>query len=168
MSALEETSAAAVVGKDTGDGTQPSAGESTQALTVLPHLPYGDAVFAELAATSYAPQFVEAGLGQGAHRVLFLRLVWTPGYPGLGEAARADGLTLRWSHVSGWSAHTAYDSRALPAHPIAEPVLIADAAQHFAKHGLASDWVEPFEARWEHARVLDAALAAWEDGEVFR
>lgn len=169
MSARDENLREACgLGKDTGDGTQPSAGGSTRALAVLPHLPYGDAVFAELAATSYAPQFVEAGLGQGAHRVLFLRLVWTPGHLGLGDAARADGLTLRWSHASGWSAHTSYDSRVLPVDPFAEPVLIADAAQHFAEHGLASEWVEPFEARWEHAGVLDAALSAWEDGEVFR
>lgn len=166
MNAIEETSAAAEVGKDTGDGTQPSAGASTQALAVFPHLPYGDAVFAELAATSYAPQFVEAGVGQGAHSVLFLRLVWLPGALVLDEVARADGLTLRWSHVSGWSAHTAYDSRVLPVDPFAEPVLIADAAQHFAKRGLASEWVCPFEARWEHAHALDVALAAFEDRGV--
>lgn len=163
MSALEGTRTATGAGKDILDGTLPSVDGVHPALP-FPHLPYGDAVFAEILDTvPHPPEPYEAGVGWGTHRVLFLRMVWLPEHPGLGEAARADGLTLRWSHVTGWSAHTAVDSRQLPLGPLAEPVLVADAAQHFARHGLSKEWVEPFEARWEHAPALDAALTAFED-----
>lgn len=171
MSAIEE-SAAAVAG-DTGkdirsslqllaDGVHPALGSA------LPHLPYGDAVHAEVVASGLRPpEFVEAGLGGlGSHRVPFLRLVWPPDHEGLGEVARADGLTLRWSHTAGWSAHTCTDYRALPVDTYAHPLLVADAAWHFALYGLGgAEWVEPFEARWEYARDLDLALVHYAERE---
>lgn len=165
MSAIDETRTAPVVGKDTGDGSQQSAGESTQALTDFPHLPYGDAVFAEIGAGDpHPPTLIEAGVGQSSERVLFLRVVWLPGHPGLGTAVRADGLTLRWSPVVGWSAHTLHDSRRLLIDELAAPTVLADAALHLCEHGLDCEW-EPEDrlARWEFALELDIALVAYDE-----
>jgi hypothetical protein len=170
VSARQDLFEACEPGKDTGGSTQPSAGGSTQAPTVFPHLRYGDAVFAEIAAADpYPPTVLEAGLGQGADRVLFLRVVWPPEHPGLGEAARPDGLTLRWSHLAGWSAHTMYDSRQLLIDELAAPAVLADAALHLCEHGLDCDW-EPEDrlARWENALELDIALVNFDEREAIR
>lgn len=162
---VEERRPAAGPGKDTGAGIQPSAGESTKALTDFPHLPYGDAVFAEIAAGDpHPPTLIEAGVGRSAERVLFLRVVWLPGHPGLGAAVRGDGLTLRWSPVVGWSAHTLYDSRRLLIDELAAPTVLADAALHLCEHGLNCEWEpEGRLARWEFALELDIALVTYDE-----
>ncbi|NEB00594.1 hypothetical protein [Streptomyces sp. SID13726] len=174
MSAIEESAAAVAgdTGKDIRSGLQPPPDGVHPGLALaLPHLPYGDAVHAEVVASRLCPpEFVEAGLAAvGGHRVLFLRLVWPPDHEGLDEAARADGLTVRWSASAGWTVHTVTDYRALPVGLYAHPVLVADAARHFARHGLGgAEWVEPFEARWEDADALEAAVAAFTEREGLR
>lgn len=168
MSALEETSTGQS-GKDIRGGSQPVVDGVHPALP-WPHLPYGDAVYAEVsAADPHPPEVLEAGLRQGAFGALFLRLVWPPGHPGLAEGVRADGLSLVWSHISGWSAHTTLDSRELPVDPFAAPEVLADAALHLCEHGLHCEWTpQAAGERWEHAHGLDVALAAFEDREVLR
>ena len=173
MTAIEESAAAVAedTGKDIRSGSLPSADGVHPALaSALPHLPYGDAVHAEVLASGLRPpEFFEAGLGGlGSHRALFLRLVWPPDHEGLGEVARADGLTVRWSHVAGWSVHTLADYCALPVDLYAHPLLVADAAWHFALYGLGAEWLEPFEARWEDADALQSAAAAIEEREGTR
>ncbi|MET7679364.1 hypothetical protein [Streptomyces sp. NPDC005423] len=164
MSAIEETGTAGPA-KSTRGGSRPSVGEATQALMYFPHLPYGDAVFAEIVAGDpHPPTLIEAGVGHSEERVLFLRVVWVPGHPGLGAGVRADGLTLRWSPVVGWSAHTLYDSRRLLIDELAAPTVLADAALHLCEHGLDCEW-EPEDrlARWEFALELDIALVTFDE-----
>ncbi|MGW1039359.1 hypothetical protein [Streptomyces sp. NPDC002547] len=168
MSAIDERPAAAAPGKSTHDSSQLSVGEATWALT-LPHVLYGDAVHAELTAAGLVPAVLDAGLQTGRRGAgeLFLRLVWLPGSRRLGEAARADGLTVAWSHVTGWSAHDRQDRRVLlDVDTLADPALIADAVQHFARHGLARAWVAPFAARWSEAVYLDIALCNFDEREA--
>lgn len=159
-------------GKDTGDGLQPSAsGVHPAPAPGLPHLAYGDAVHAEIRASDpHPPEALEVGVRDGSHRALFMRLVWPPDHPGLGEAVREDGLTLAWSHVHGWRAYDRHgDDRLLALHVLAAPQALADAALHLAEHGLGCDWQpETPDTRWEHAQDLELALADWEDGEAFR
>lgn len=165
MTAADLPRAVDEAGKSTSGGGRPSAGDATRALA-LPHLPYGDAVVAELAAARVqAPEVVEAGLrtGLGVHAALFLRLVWPPKHPGLSEAVRAEGMSLAWSHVTGWSAHTARDSRVLDVDTLADPVLVADAAAHFTRHGLGRPYLAPFAARWQYALELDIALVHFDE-----
>ncbi|MDN3021567.1 hypothetical protein [Streptomyces sp. S.PB5] len=161
MSATIANGAASAAGKSTH-----AVGDATRTLATLPQAPYADAIHAELAEAGLPPQFLELGVEWGAYRVLFLRLVWPPQDDLLGATACADGLSLRWSHTGGWSAHTATGSCLLPIVRLAEPLLVVDAAQHYAKHGLLKEWVEPFDARWTHAGHLDAALAAWQQREA--
>ncbi|WP_405930352.1 hypothetical protein [Streptomyces sp. NBC_00827] len=171
MSAIEETSAAAVVGKDTGDGPQPSAGGSTQALAVFPHLAYGDAVHAELAGVGRCPDTLEAGLRTekpGGRRELFLTLSWLPGHPGLDESLRPRGLALAWSHLIGWSARHGDDLVLLDVDELAAPELLGDAARHLVQHGPERAWVPPFGARWQDALELDIALVHFDEGEAIR
>ncbi|MFC3347330.1 hypothetical protein ACFOOM_07750, partial [Streptomyces echinoruber] len=111
--------------------------------SVFPHLPYADAVYTALAATGQTPEVLESGLRQSAQGVLFLRLVWPPGHTSLGRAVRGEGLSLVWSHHSGWSAHTACDSRVLDVDTLAAPRLLAHAARHLAAHGLRTRWGGP-------------------------
>ncbi|MEU6491129.1 hypothetical protein ABZ890_12130 [Streptomyces sp. NPDC046984] len=169
MSAIDERPAAAAPRKSTLD-SQLSAGEATWALT-LPHLPYGDAIHAALTTAGLVPAVLDAGLriGKRGAGELFLRLVWLPGSRRLGEAARADGLTVAWSHVTGWSAHDRQGGRVLlDVDTLADPALITDATQHFARHGLAHGWVSPFSARWSEAVYLDIALCRFDEREAIR
>lgn len=167
MSALEETRTATQTGKSTRGGAQLPAGEATRTLT-LPHPPYADAVHVELAAVGLRPDVLEAGLRTGTTGggELFLRLVWLPHNPGLSDAVMPHGLTLAWSHVTGWSTRTGGDVVLLDVHEFSAPAVIADAARHLADHGHAGEWLQPCHARWEHAHALDHALAAWEDREA--
>lgn len=178
MSAIDERPAAAAPRKSTLD-SKLSVGEATWALT-LPHLPYGDAIHAALTAAGLLPAVLDAGLlpaeldaglqnGKRGAGELFLRLLWLPGSRRLGETARADGLTVAWSHVTGWSAHDRHGGRVLlDVDTLADPALIADAAQHFTRHGLAHGWVSPFAARWSEAVYLDIALCNFDEREAIR
>ncbi|NUS29781.1 MAG: hypothetical protein HOV92_36960 [Streptomyces sp.] len=168
MSALEATSAAAQVGKSTRGGGQPSVGDATRPLT-LPHLPYGDAVHAELAVSGLEPDTVEAGVRRepGGPQELFLTVSWSPGHPDLYAELWPSGLTLSWSHLTGWSTHDGDTVRVLAdVDALAPPALIADAALHLAVFGLDTVWVPPVGGRWEHAGVLDGALEEFAAREV--
>jgi hypothetical protein len=155
-------------GKCTRDGSQPSVGDATRALT-LPQLPYGDAVHAELAAAGLPPDVLETGLRvDGGKRELFLRLTWTPDHPGLSEEVQPHGLTLAWSHGSGWTAHDRHsDYILLDVDVLAAPKVVQEAGSHLARHHLDSSW-EPSDrlARWEYALELDIALAHFDEREV--
>ncbi|MBD0837399.1 hypothetical protein [Streptomyces sp. TRM68416] len=159
------------VGKDTGGGLQPSAGGVHPDLA-LPHLPYGDAVHAELTASGLEPDVVEAGVRRepGCTRELFLTVSWSPGHADLDREVWPDGLTLAWSHLTGWSTHDGDTVRTLDddLDDLAPPVLIADAVLHLAVHGLHVPWVPPVGGRWVHADGLDAALDAFAEREVNR
>lgn len=175
MSAIEETRAADGLGKDIRGGNTLSVDGVHPALDALtavyPHVAYGQAVYAELVSEELRPEVFEAGvrINSTGTRELFLRMVWPPNHPGLGEKAREDGLLLRWSHVHGWSAHDRdVTGGLLDVEMLAEPVLVTDLALHLAEHGLGCEWVPPFVARWEEAAALDVALAAWDDQGVQR
>ena len=153
-------------GKST-QGRALSVGDATRTLT-LPHLPYADAVLAALDAAGLQPAAVEAGLRRGRTGTpeLYARAVWPAGSPGLTDAARARGLTLAWSHVTGWSVHDAEENCALlDVDALAAPELVADAARHHAAHGIDPDqpWTPPADGRWTDAVYLDIALSRFED-----
>jgi len=166
VTATDKTSAAADVGKDTGDGLQPPAGgvHPTPPLTpTLPHLPYGDAVHAELAAAGLPPDLLDAGLrteAPGGRRELYLTLSWLMGHPDLHDPTELD---LMWSHLIGWSARIDDTVRVLDVDELAAPALLADAVLHLAVHGLEQEWVIPFEARWQDALELDIALVHFDE-----
>jgi len=174
VSAIEERRPAAGPGKDTGDGTQPSAGGSTQTQTVFPHLSYADAVHAALRAIEVLPDLVETGLRVEAfdgQRELFIRLEWLPGHDDLVPAAlQVVGLVVQWSHLAGWSVCAGADVAVLEAaDDLAAPALIADAALHAAVHGLRCTCERPDPAgRWEFALELDIALVAFDEREAIR
>lgn len=170
MTALEETGTAGPA-KSTRGGSRPSVGDATRALT-LPQLPYGDAVHAELLAVAMPPAAVETGVrdGQSGAPELFLRAVWPAGTALLDDRVRGRGLTLAWSHVTGWSAHDAYDTcRLLDVDALADPRLIAHAALHLAEEPLdeGATWEPPPGLdRWSEAVYLDIALAHYDEREV--
>ncbi|MFJ2002150.1 hypothetical protein [Streptomyces chartreusis] len=150
----------------TRDGSQPSAGGATRHLT-LPHLPYGDAVNAELIASGLGPDRVHAGVRRelGGPCELYLTALWTPDHADLDGSVWPEGLTVSWSHLTGWSAHDGDTVRQLggdgDVDDLAPPALIADAVLHLAVHGLDIAWTPPAGGRWEHADDLDAALDAF-------
>ncbi|MFE9923300.1 hypothetical protein ACFYQA_17445 [Streptomyces sp. NPDC005774] len=180
MTAIEETGTAPV-GKSTQDGGLPlSVGDATRTLT-LPHLPYADAVHTELKAVGLPPMVLEVGVRQEESRpygskpgivsVLFMRLVWPAGSPALGDSVRHAGLTLVWSHVTGWTVRHGHDEAVLLGiDPLASPEVLAFAARFMARHRLPGAWEPPagVVARWSEAVYLDIALAYYEDrgGEV--
>lgn len=170
MSAIEETGTAGPV-KSTQGSSQLSVGDATRALDV-PQLPYGDAVHAELLAVAMPPDAVEAGIrhGRSGAPELFLRAVWPAGTALLDDRVRGRGLTLAWSHVTGWSAHDAYCiCRLLDVDALADPRLIAHAALHLAEEPLdeGAMWAPPPGlGRWSEAVYLDIALAHYDEREV--
>ncbi|MFI8531094.1 hypothetical protein ACIGMX_12675 [Streptomyces aquilus] len=170
MTAIEETGTL-VPGKSTHDSGQLSLGDATRTLP-LPHLPYADAVHAALRAVEVVPDLVEVGVRTETfegQRELFARLEWLPGHDDLVAAdVAAAGLVVQWSHIAGWSVCAGADVEVLEADDLADPALIADAALHAAVYGLAEKWVIPFEARWQHARELDIALAQFDEREAVR
>ena len=92
--------------------------------------------------------------------------MWPAGSPGLTDAARARGLTLAWSHVTGWSVHDAEENCALlDVDALAAPELVADAARHHTRHGVdeARPWVPPVDGRWSEAVYLDIALGLFDE-----
>ncbi|MFI7137226.1 hypothetical protein ACIBQ5_05485 [Streptomyces massasporeus] len=154
-------------GKSTQGSSQLSVGEATRIL-VLPQLPYADAVHAALRTVSLEPACLEAGLRRGRTGAseLYVRAVWPAGSPALARTARDRGLTVAWSHVTGWSAHDADEHCALlDVDALAAPELVADAALHHARHGVveARPWVPPADGRWSEAVYLDIALAHFEE-----
>ncbi|WP_225080485.1 MULTISPECIES: hypothetical protein [unclassified Streptomyces] len=162
-----ETSAVRPAGKSTRGSRRLSAGEATRSLT-LPQLPYADAVHTELTVTLMTPGAFEAGirLGRNGTSELFMRAVWPVGTATLSTDVRPAGLTLAWSHVTGWSAQTADEDRViLPVDTLADPGLIANAAAHFARHGLTRQWLPPHDARWSEAVYLDIALVRFDERE---
>lgn len=169
MSAIDET-AAATVGKSTQGSSQLSAGDATR-LLMLPQLPYADAVYAELLAVCMPPACYEAGLRLGltGSSELYLRAVWPAGAPLLDDAVRGRGLTIAWSHVTGWSAHDAEENcQLLDVDALADPRLIAHAALHLAEEPLDSDQLwkpPPGPARWSEAVYLDIALHRFDERE---
>ncbi|MGI5443797.1 hypothetical protein ACQEV4_42595 [Streptomyces shenzhenensis] len=169
MTAIEETRTDGA-GQCTRGSSRLSVDDATRALT-LPHLPYGDAVRAALDAVGLWPSAFEAGLrtGRTGASELFLRAVWPAGAPLLGEIARPGGVTVAWSHVTGWSVHNAYeDVVLLDDDALADPAVIADAARHYARHGLDRAWRVPRQARWEYALELDIALVHFDERGAVR
>lgn len=167
MSALEET-AAATVGKSTQqDSSQLSVGDATQA--TLPQLRYADAIHAALRAIEVLPDLVDAGVRTetvDGQRELYIRLQWMPLHDDLvPHTVRADGLTVQWSHLAGWSVCSGEDVTALEgADDLADPAVIADACLHAAIHGprCTCDRPDPA-ARWSKAVYLDIALVAYDE-----
>lgn len=164
MSAIEETTSAIVegTGKDTGASTQLPAGDVHPAHP-FPHLPYGDALHAELTGAGLAPDVMEAGVraegryGEGPQE-LFLRAEWLPGHEDL-AAPHEVGMALQWSHLTGWSLLFGDDLVVLDVDALAAPALLTDAVLEGAVHGVGARYLAPEDgARWEHARDLDTAL----------
>jgi hypothetical protein len=171
MTAIEER-AAVTPGKSTRDRTQRSVGDATRDLT-LPHLPYADAVVAELDAVCMPPVAVEAGLrdARPGAPVLFMRFVWPAGTALLDDGVREKGLTLAWSQVTGWTAHNAEDkAELLDVDTLADPRLIALAALDLAEQDLSLRWSPPdgADGRWTEAVYLDIALVNFDDRGVTR
>ncbi|MFJ6386416.1 hypothetical protein ACIQJT_02285 [Streptomyces sp. NPDC091972] len=168
MRAIEESAAVAAtvegIGKDTGDGSQSSAG-GVHPAQPFPHLPYGDALHAELTLAGLAPDVMAAGVraegpyGEGP-RELFLRAEWLPGHEDLAAPHEA-GMVLQWSHLTGWSLLFGDDLVVLDVDDLAAPALLTDAVLEGAVHGIGMRYLPPEgAARWEHARGLDVALDA--------
>ncbi|MFJ2514664.1 hypothetical protein ACIQJX_35155 [Streptomyces griseoviridis] len=162
MSAIEETTA--------GKCTRGAAGDATR--LALPQAPYADAVHAALTTLRTLPDLVDVGVrreqlsGPGE---LFIRAEWLPGHDDLLPVrVREAGLTVQWSHVTGWSLVSG-DDLAIPTalDVLAAPEVVAVTAMHAAVHGLVCvcESLPDPGARWEHAAALDAALARYEDGE---
>ncbi|MFI5995895.1 hypothetical protein ACIBAC_29095 [Streptomyces sp. NPDC051362] len=168
MTAIEET-AAAEAEKSTCDPIR-AAGRATQALT-LPQLPYADAVVAELDAACMPPVAVEVGLRdtKPSHPELFMRFVWPVGSNLLDEGVQNRGLTIAWSHVTGWSAHPADEApELLNVDALADPRAIAYAALELAEQPLTGTWTPPTEllaGRWSSSVYLDIALIHFEGRE---
>jgi hypothetical protein len=144
-----------------------SVGEATRTLT-RPQAPYADAITAALDAVSMPPASLEIGLRTGRTGAceLYAHAVWPVDSPTLAAPARARGLTLAWSHVTGWSVRDTQENHALlDIDPLAAPELVADAARHHARHGIdqAHPWVPPADGRWSEAVYLDIALALFEE-----
>ncbi|HET9381487.1 MAG TPA: hypothetical protein VFP69_11735 [Streptomyces sp.] len=167
MTAVDESSVPAGAGKCTRGQTP--VGEATRACLIrdltLPHLPYADAVVAALDAAGVPPAVVESGLRDLRAPVLFVRAVWPAGSEVLAEGVRDRGLTLAWSHVTGWSVHDADGTAALLGlDVIAAPELVADAARCCAGHGVdAARRLPPASGRWADAVYLDIAAARVEE-----
>uniref|UniRef100_A0AAU2A2E0 Uncharacterized protein n=1 Tax=Streptomyces sp. NBC_00093 TaxID=2975649 RepID=A0AAU2A2E0_9ACTN len=168
MSAIEETDAARTAGKDTRGGLQPSGAASTHTVVAafMPHLPYADAVHAELVEWELHPEALEAGVRAGGPggRELFLRLVWPAGHEDLAESVRPDGLTLAWTHITGWSVHTLDETRLLDVDEFVAPAVLAEYVLHLAEHGLEHDWAPEDPARWEYALVVEIACILLDEG----
>ncbi|MFF8034884.1 hypothetical protein [Streptomyces sp. NPDC016626] len=154
------------VGKSTQDGSRLSVGDATRTLA-LPQVPYADAVHAALDAVAMPPEVIEVGVRANRPTApeLFARCVWPVGSPLLDDEARAAGLTLAWSHVTGWTAHTAYDeAETLAVDVLAPPAVLAHAALHMAEYGLHRPWQPPAgPARWSEAVYLDVALGLFDE-----
>ena len=172
MSAIDETrTEAAPVGKSTRGSSQLPVGEATRRLFLVPQLPYADAVHFELLSVAMQPACYEAGLRKGRTGLseLYIRAVWPAGSPLLDDRVRPQGLTIAWSHVTGWSAHDADEAHLLLAvDPLADPRLIAHAALHLSEEPLTGGrpWTPPAgPARWSEAVYLDLALTKFDDRE---
>jgi hypothetical protein len=152
-------------GKSTQDSGKLSVGDATRTLT-LPHLPYGDAVLAKLDAARTPPAAVEAGLRSLRSPELFMRFVWPVGTALLDDGVRDKGLTLAWSHVTGWSAHDAYGAaELLDVDALADPRLIALAALDLVEQEVHR-WRPPeglTGGRWSEAVYLDIALGLFDE-----
>ncbi|MFJ5059055.1 hypothetical protein ACIP96_06500 [Streptomyces nigra] len=160
MSAIE-TSAAGPAGKSTHD-----VGEATRTLT-LPQLPYADAVHRELLAVVMPPDTLEVGERRSKGLAeLFMRAVWPVDSHILDEQVCTHGLTLAWSHLTGWSAHDADGNcQLLDVDELADPRFVAHAALHFAEEPLTgTPWTPPpGPARWSEAVYLDIALGLFDE-----
>lgn len=160
-------------GKSTRDSGRLSPGEATWAL-MLPQLPYGDAVHAQLLGVCMPPASFEAGVRRGltGAEELYLRAVWPAGTHLLGDKVREYGLTIAWSHVNGWSAHDIDEHcLLLDVDALADPLTIAHAALHLAEEPLdgGEPWTPPpYAGRWDDAVYLDIALANYDEQESAR
>ncbi|MFC8438063.1 hypothetical protein ACFUJT_07675 [Streptomyces griseoincarnatus] len=163
MTALDAGTSA---GKSTRDSGLLPPGDATRALA-LPQIPYADAVYAALLDAGLQPSAYEAGLRRGRTGApeLYVRAVWPAGAPALADPARPRGLTIAWSHVTGWAVHDADEQCALlPVDTLAAPELVADAARHHAAHGIdpGHPWGLAADGRWADAVYLDIALSRFE------
>ncbi|MCZ4605251.1 hypothetical protein O3S80_16155 [Streptomyces sp. Lzd4kr] len=167
MSAVEGTTEAGGSGKSIHDSAL-SVDDATRA--TLPHLPYADAVHAALAEVVMVPDLLETGVRQEhprSKRELFLRLQWLPGHDDLvPAAAQADGLTVEWSHLAGWSVRCGDALAVLDVDELADPATVAEAAMHAALCGLDCTCEKPPAGRWDQALVLDIALVHFDERET--
>lgn len=170
MSAIEETDTAGTAGKDTRDGIQPSGATSTHTVVAafLLQLAYGVAIHAEFAAWELRPERLDTGVSTaepGGRRELYLRLIWPAESEDLSEDVRPDGLTLAWSHITGWSAHSGDNELVLHANEFAAPSTVAEIALHLVEDGLDCGWQPaPDAVRWEHADLADLACVLFDEG----
>ncbi|MFJ4631589.1 hypothetical protein [Streptomyces sp. NPDC088847] len=164
MSAIEETRTAATVGNGTGGGIQSPSGGAT-----LPQLPYADAVHRALCAIEVLPDSVETGVRTeifDGQRELFVRVEWMPGHDDLApDVLRTAGLTVQWSHLTGWSVCSGDELAELAVDDLADPDTIADRCMHAVLCGLGCACEKPSPGRWERAAALNAALAAYDERE---
>lgn len=135
---------------------------------MLPHLPYGDAVYSMLDQAGLVPDVLYAGLRVEDPKrgpELVLTLSWEPDHPDLHDPV---GLDLLWSHLTGWAARIGLDVKALPVQDLAAPHVLADAVLHLVAYGLDGAWVPDDRlARWADWRTLDLALTrAAERGQI--
>lgn len=167
MTAVDESTAPAGAGKCTCGQTP--VGEATRARLIrdltLPQAPYADAVVRALDAAGVPPEVFEVGLRDLRASVLYMRAVWPAGSEVLARDVRDGGLTLAWSHVTGWAVHDADGaSEILGLDVIAAPDLVAEAARRCAGHGAASArLLPPDHRRWADALYLDIALSHLEE-----
>jgi hypothetical protein len=167
VSAPEETGAAGSVKSTQGSSRLP-VGDATRTLS-LPHLPYGDAVHAALAEFVMLPDTFDAGVRTetvGGRRELFLSLEWLPGHDDLvPPAVQAEGMTVQWSPLVGWSVRSGDDVAFLGVDELADPAVIAEAAMHAALCGIGCTCVKApgARARWSEAACLDTALAEFDE-----
>lgn len=168
MTAIDEALAAAGTPKSTRDGSRPSVGEATRSLS-LPQLPYADAVLAQLDAAGMPPVAVEVGVRDLRLPELFMRFVWPVGTDVLADGVRDVGLTIAWSHVTGWSAHNLEGAaELLDVDALVAPRVIALAALDLAEQDLSLMWSPPggTAGRWSQAVYLDIALVNFDEREV--
>ncbi|EPD63144.1 hypothetical protein [Streptomyces sp. HGB0020] len=170
MSAIDETTAAATVGKSTLGGSQLPVGDATRRLFMVPQLDYADAVHAELLTVAMPPACYEAGIRRSvaAKPELYIRATWLVGSPLLDDKVRGLGLVIGWSHKSGWAAHDIEDnSQLFNVDVLADPRLIAYAALHLAEEPLTGEpWTPPEDLdpdrRWSEAVYTDIALGKFD------
>lgn len=133
-------------------------------MRILPHVPYAEAVYANLAGADMRPSLIEVRSTEDLD--LTMRLVWPPAHHGLSLPEWEGGLYLRWSSVTGWWAAKGPEGldqlllRFTAATP--EPSAVTAAVFLLAEHGLAYESPGTDLREWPGARALGHAIVEWE------